>query len=287
MKKLLFILSVVFASQMFAKPAVVVSIVPQKTFVEKIAKDLVDVTLMVTPGSSPHAYEPKASQMIALSKADVYFSVGVEFEEVWLAKFKSQTPRLKFVDMSQGIQKIGIRAHHHGAHKDEHKTEALHENLDPHIWTSPKNVAVMAKIIFETLVQLDPQNKPLYKANFDLFLEEIRATDKEIRAILKETQPKAKFMVFHPSWGYFAKEYNLTQFAVEVEGKNPKPKEMIMLIKEAKEEKVKAIFTQPEFSDKSASIIAKEANVRIEKISPLSPLWSQNLINMAKAIANK
>jgi zinc transport system substrate-binding protein len=105
--------------------------------------------------------------------------------------------------------------------------------------------------------------------------------------VLKDIRAKEKFMVFHPSWGYFANEYNLTQIAVEVEGKKPKPKEMIMIINEAIKENVKVIFTQPEFSDKSAKIIAKEANVSVKKISPLNPDWSENLINMAKAIADK
>lgn len=94
-------------------------------------------------------------------------------------------------------------------------------------------------------------------------------------------------MVFHPSWGYFAKAYNLQQIAVEVEGKEPKPKELIDLLKEAKEEKVKAIFTQPEFSDTTARVIAKELQIPVVKVSPLAADWSENLIKMAKSIAGK
>ena len=94
-------------------------------------------------------------------------------------------------------------------------------------------------------------------------------------------------MVFHPSWGYFAKAYNLEQIAVEVEGKEPKPKALIRLLKEAKKEKVKAIFTQPEFSDTVARIIAKELQIPVVKVSPLSANWSENLISIAIAIAGK
>jgi len=285
-KKILFALFIVFSSQIFAKPVVVVSILPEKTFVQKIAKDLVDVTVMVEPGSSPHSYEPKSSQMISISKADVYFSIGVEFENVWLSKFKSQNPTLQFVNLSDTIAKIEMQEHHH---EDKHKNETHdeHSGHDPHTWTSPKNVAIMAHTIYKTLTEIDPKNKELYKANLDDFIKEINNTDTQIKEALKDLQPKSTFMVFHPSWGYFAHEYNLEQIAVEVDGKSPKPKEMIMIIKEAKEEKVRVIFTQPEFSDKSAKIIAKEANVRVQKISPLNAEWSQNLINMAKAIANK
>ena len=94
-------------------------------------------------------------------------------------------------------------------------------------------------------------------------------------------------MVFHPAWGYFAKEYNLEQLAIESGGKNPKPKQLAHLIDEAKEEKVQAVLTAPEFSTSSAKQIAKEVGVPVIKISPLNPKWSENLINLAEAISKK
>lgn len=275
--KLLAVLFFLFLqTSLFAKLSIVVSITPQKTFVQKIAGEMAEVTVMVPQGASPHSYEPKVSQMVALSKADIYFSIGVEFEEAWLGKFQSQNKNLNFVDMAAGIEKIEMAKHHHE-----------HDELDPHVWTSPKNVAVMAQTIYEKLTQLDPEHQQLYKQNLIDFLVEIDNTDTKIKAIFKTLKPNTSFMVFHPSWGYFAKEYHLMQIAVEVEGKKPKPKEMIEIIKEAKEENVKVIFTQPEFSDKSARTIAKETGVSVKKISPLSADWSQNLIQMAQAIANK
>lgn len=288
MRKFILLMFVLLNSLLLAKPIIVVSILPEKTFIQKIAKDMVDVTVMVEPGDSPHSYEPKSSQMVAISKADIYFSIGVEFEEAWLDRFKSQNSSLKFIDISEGIAKLQMCEHHH--HKDdkeETQDEEHHNELDPHTWTSPRNVSMMAYVIYKALTEIDPQNKEFYKSNLNSFIKEIEDTDMQIKNVLKDLKPKSKFMVFHPSWGYFANEYNLIQVAVEVEGKKPKPKEMITIIKEAKEENVKVIFTQPEFSDKSAQIIAKEANISVKKISPLNSDWSQNLINMANAIANK
>ena len=282
MKLLPMLLFLFLQTSLFAKPSIVVSITPQKTFVQKIAGDMAKVTVMVPQGASPHSYEPKVSQMVALSKADIYFSIGVEFEEAWLGKFQSQNKNLKFIDMAAGVEKFKMVAHHH-EHYNNHDKE--HDELDPHIWTSPKNVAIMSQTIYEKLAQLDPQHQQLYKQNLIDFLAEIDNTDTKIKAIFKTLKPGTSFMVFHPSWGYFAKEYHLKQIAVEVEGKNPKPKEMIEIIKEAKEENVKAIFTQPEFSDKSAKTIAKETGITVEKISPLNANWSQNLILMANTIA--
>jgi zinc transport system substrate-binding protein len=285
MKISLFLSLLLLSSFLYAKPVVVVSILPEKTFVQKIAQEKISLVVMVEPGNSPHSYEPKASQMIAISKASLYFSIGVEFEEAWLERFASQNPTLEFIDLSANIEKLEITEHHH---EDEHAEEAYHHEdaLDPHTWTSPKNVAVMAETIYTALVKLDPKNQEYYKSNLDTFIQEIKETDREIRASLKNVAPKSKFMVFHPSWGYFAHEYDLIQIAVEVEGKKPKPKEMVEIIKEAEEEQVRVIFTQPEFSDKSAQIIAQELNIAVEKISPLNPEWSANLINMARQIAN-
>ncbi|WP_428737996.1 metal ABC transporter solute-binding protein, Zn/Mn family [Sulfurimonas sp.] len=283
--KLLSVLFFLFLqTSIFAKPTIVVSILPQKTFVDKIAQGMAEVTVMVPQGASPHSYEPKVSQMVALSKADIYFSIGVEFEEAWLDKFKSQNKTLKFIDMNAGIEKIEMVEHHH-EHEHEHQHD--HDEMDPHVWTSPSNVAVMAQTIYISLTELDPKHQQFYKKNLLNFLEEINKTDLEIKEIFKDTKPDTSFMVFHPSWGYFAKEYHLKQVSVEVEGKSPKPKEMINIIEEAKEEDVKVIFTQPEFSDKSAQTIAKETGVIVKKISPLNPQWSQNLIQMARAIADK
>ena len=61
------------------KMQVFVSIVPQKYFVEKIGKGLVDVEVMVGPGANPHTYEPKPQQMAALAMAKGYFLGGDRF----------------------------------------------------------------------------------------------------------------------------------------------------------------------------------------------------------------
>lgn len=281
------------SSYLFADVNAVVSVVPEQTFLKAIGGDKVNVSLMVQPGSSPHTYEPKPSQMKDISKADVYFSIGVEFEEAWLPRFASQNKKMKIVDLGSGIKKIAMVGHNHheegakSSMKKEVKHEHKHEDeLDPHIWTSVGNIKIIAKNIYNNLVTLDKTNEKYYKANYDAFLTKLGNTDKSIKEILKNTKPKSKFMVFHPAWGYFASQYNLEQLAIEAGGKNPTPKQIAFLIAEAKEEKVKAVFTAPEFSEKVASQIAKEVGVPVIKVSPLNPKVCENLISLAKAIAN-
>jgi zinc transport system substrate-binding protein len=290
MKKitLIFLLSTTY---IFSNINAVVSILPEETFVKAIGGNKVNVSLMVQPGNSPHTYEPKPSQMIEITKADLYFSIDVEFEQVWLPKFKNLNPQMQIIDLSDNIKKMQMAKIHeedgHEEETDEHHSQHRHEGKDPHVWTDPANVKIIAQNIYHALKKEDPENRSYYKKNLDIFLAAIDETDRKIRNILSSLKDGEKFMVFHPSWGYFAKAYHLKQIAVEVEGKEPKPKELIHLLKEAKEEKVKAIFTQPEFSDTVAKIIAKELQIPVVKATPLAPNWSENLIHIAKAIAGK
>ena len=287
MKKILLIL-LFLTTFILANMNVVVSILPEQTFVKAIGGDKVNVALMVLPGNSPHTYEPKPSQMKEIAKASLYFAIGVEFEKVWLPKFRTLNSTMQVVDLSSGIEKREIVAHHHYElnehHSDVHEAD---ESKDPHIWTDPKNVRKIAQNIFEALSKSDPKSSDDYKKNLESFLSKVDATDKEIRTLLSDTSKGTKFMVFHPSWGYFAHAYGLEQLAVEISGKSPKPKEMIVLIKEARAEKVKAIFTQPEFSDAMAKVMAKELHIEVIKVSPLAADWSANLLKIAHAIAGK
>ncbi|HSR73826.1 MAG TPA: zinc ABC transporter substrate-binding protein, partial [Sulfurovum sp.] len=218
---------------------------------------------------------------------DLYFAIDVEFEKVWLPKFQNLNPTMQMIDLAQNITKMQMQEEHHeeAKEKEEHHSEHEHKGEDPHIWTDPANVKIIGQNIYDALVKKDPAHTEYYKRNLELFLASVDETDRQIKRILSSVADGEKFMVFHPSWGYFAKAYHLVQIAVEVEGKEPKPKELILLLKEAKEEKVKAIFTQPEFSDTVAVVIAKELQIPVIKAGTLAADWSENLINIANAIA--
>jgi zinc transport system substrate-binding protein len=286
MKKLLLLL-LVSNSFLMAQVNTVVSILPQKTFVEKIGGDKVNVSVMVLPGNSPHSYEPKPSQMKDIAKADLYFSIGIEFEYAWLNKFTALNSSMKIIKTEQNIKKIEMEEHSHGDDEEHAHHDHGGKTLDPHVWTTPSNVKIIAKNIYNALSSSDPSNTKYYKENYEIFLQEINKLDKEINNILLASDDMAKFVVFHPSWGYFAKDYRLTQVALEVGGKNPTIKHMQKVIKSIKENYIEVILTAPEFSDKAAKQIASETGIKVVKISPLNPKWEQNLLNLAKAIANK
>ncbi|MFW2579659.1 metal ABC transporter solute-binding protein, Zn/Mn family [Aliarcobacter butzleri] len=301
MKKFL-VLFLVFASFLYAnKPQLTVNILPQKYFVEKIVKDKFDINVMVKPGSSPHNFEPKPSQMKSLASSKVYFLVGDPSEQAWIEKFKQNAKDTLFVDTTVGIERIPMVAHKHHDEEDEdeHEGHAHHEHeheheehadhaesgLDPHTWLDPISVKVQAKNIYEAMLKIDEKNGDFYKTNYEEFLKELDSLDSEIKNILVPYKDKA-FMVFHPSWGYFAKRYDLEQISIEMEGKEPKPNELVKLIEEAKKHDIKIVFVAPQFSQKSAKTISESIGANVVSIDPLSGDWKNDLLKTAKEIAN-
>jgi zinc transport system substrate-binding protein len=242
---------------------ITVSILPQKYFVERIGGERVDVNVMVPPGASPATYEPKSEQLTALGKAAAYLSIGVPFESAWLDRIASANSEMRLVDTTRGIEKVG---------------------QDPHIWLSPTLVKTQAQTIYEALAQLDPTHEAEYEINLDSFIADIDALDADIRKTLAGVENR-KFMVFHPSWGYFARDYGLEMIPIEVGGQEPSAAELAGLITTAKEEGIRVIFAQPEFSTRDAETIAREISGEVLLISPLAPDWLDNLRQVAETFA--
>lgn len=270
------------------KPSVFVSILPQKFFVEQIAGDLVDIQVMVKPGASPATYEPKVSQMKKLAVSDIYFAIGVPFERAWLARIAGVNSQMKIVRIDRGIDKLIMEKH---LHQEEHGQEAQihkghgysHEGgLDPHIWLSPHLVSKQAAVIAASLEALIPEKAAVFASNLVLFQEKIETLDAELHRILAGKEG-LRFMVFHPSWGYFAKNYHLKQIPIESEGKGAKSSQLRELILYARSEGIKVIFAQPQFSRKSARLIAREIDGQVITVDPLAEDWLENM----KIVAEK
>jgi zinc transport system substrate-binding protein len=243
---------------------------------------------MVLPGSSPATYEPKPEQLAALSQADAYVSIGVPFEQAWLDRIASANSEMLIVDTTAGVERMPMRAHHHPGEEKEHKEEEPHEgepeNPDPHVWLSPALVKIQVQTIYEALVELDPAHQDAYKANLDSFIADVDVLDADLRETLEGVKSK-QFMVFHPAWGYFARDYGLEMIPIEVGGQEPSAAELAALITEAQEGDIQVIFAQPEFSTRDAKTIADEIGGEVLLISPLAPDWLDNLHRVADTFA--
>lgn len=295
----------------FAKPLVSVSVPPQKHFVEKIAANTLDINVIIPAGTDEHNFDFKPATMQRLEKSDIYFTIGLEFERVFADKFQSNFANLQVIDTGKDLRNLATshthskddhdEHHNHAGHddhdhdehahgKDKHHTHKhsnsheTHGASDPHIWLDPILVKIQASTIAKALIAKYPQNKALYEANLAQFQAELDALNAEISALFEKSKNK-KFIIYHPSLGYFAARYHLVQIPVEIEGKEPKTKDLQRLMSVAKKEKIKTIFVQKGFSQNAAKSLAKELKASVVELNHLSDDYSKNLLEIAKKIA--
>jgi zinc transport system substrate-binding protein len=288
---------------------VFVSIPPQAYVVERVGGAHVTVHVLVEPGQDPHTFESSPRQMMALSKARLYFTLDMPFEDRLVEKIKDRHRRLRIVDAGRGIKRrrmTGYPPHgerkavkeDHGdgetahpkyavEHDDEGPGEHGHpeheDDLDPHIWLSPPLLKVQAKNIADALQMADPMHAAEYKAHLAEFVMDLDTAHARIQKALAPYKGQS-FYVFHPAFGYFGDTYGLIQKAVEVEGKSPTPRQLANLIKRAKADGVHVVFVQPQFAGTSAQAVAEAIHGAVVPMDPLARDVLGSLEDMARKI---
>jgi zinc transport system substrate-binding protein len=245
-----------------------VSILPQAYFLERVGGPHVKVEVLVGPGQSPATYEPTPKQMALLGEAAVYFRIGTPFEKGFIDKLADTHKRLEIVDTRKGVSLRYFKRSKGGSVPD------------PHIWLDPARVKIQAATICEALTRLAPDHRTSFESNLREFQRDLDRVDKNIAETLAPLKG-SKFYVFHPAFGYFGDRYGLDQVAVEIEGKEPSPKQLSHLINKARSEGVKVIFVQPQYAKKDAETIAREIEGAVVPMNPLPRDYLGNLEQMA------
>lgn len=242
------------------KMIVAVSILPQADFVEHVGGEKVGTVVLIPPGASPATYEPTASQLRDISKADLYMALGsgIPFEKAWMEKIHAANSDMKIVNTSAGVDlKQG----------------------DPHMWLSPKQAIVQVENIYQALAQADPENKDYYYQNKEKYIDGLKKLDSDITEAVSRSDNRS-FMVFHPAWGYYARDYGLEMITVEEEGKEPSPADIDRYVKKAKDKGITVVFVQPQFSQSSAKSIADEIGGSVVAVNPLARDYQGNMRNV-------
>ena len=243
--------------------------------VRQVGGGLVDVTVVVPAGASPHTFEPKPSLVKKFSAARLYFMVGAGFE-TWSARFinASASPP-EMVVLSEGLSLIRIAdPHHPSANKSGRDApRASHdpaEAANPHIWLDPVYAMEMVAKIVAALVRLDGTHKTVYEQNGRAYVSRLEALDRLISARVARFRTKT-YVAFHPAWDYFARRYGLVSVGVieAAPGRNPTPKQIQKIITEIKAHGIRAIFAEPQLNPKAAEVIAREAGVRLLLLDPM------------------
>lgn len=259
------------------KQVITVSILPLQTFVKEISGDDFEINLLLPPGYSPADFTLIPSQMKSISRSQVWFRIGYAgFELSWREKIEQANRKMKVVDLSEGLDLIG----------DENLPSGEKGKLsgyNPHTWMSPVLVKQMAERIAEELVLLRPDKQNEYRNNLARFTEKIDELDSEIKASLKKFEG-SRFIMFHPSLSYFARDYGLAEYSLEPGGKEPTPQRMAALVDFARENDIRTIFIQSDLDTEHAKVFADEINGKVVQMWPLNPEWFENLREITRLL---
>ena len=295
-----------FSSSIQAKINVVASIKPIHSLVASVMDGVGEPSLIVDGSASPHTFQLKPSHAKLLQNADIIFWIDKDLENFLVKPLSSIAKKSKKISLMEirDIKKLKFREKNifvekhddHKGHKehDDHKghKEHAHGEFDIHIWLDPENAKTMSMEIAKELSKIDPKNKLIYESNAKKVSFKINKMMKEIK---KEINKDAAFVVFHDAYQYFEKRFNID--AVGALTVNPEvlpgAKQLTEIRKEIKHEKVKCLFSEPQFNPSIAKAIAKDTGVKIAVLDPLGAklnaskdLYFQLIKNIALSFKN-
>ena len=155
---------------------------------------------------------------------------------------------------------------------------------DPHIWLAPRLMCAMASNTVAALERVLPALRPGLAERLAATVAEIRATDAAVRERLAGLRTRT-WVVYHPSWSYFAESYGLVLLAVEEDGKTPSARHLAAVIRQAREAGVRAVFTEPQYDRRPVTTLARQVGARLEVIDPLAEAWPELMRDVAAKLA--
>ncbi len=244
------------------RPLVLVSIEPQAYFVTQLAGDSVEVHALIPKGASAETFEPTIRQLQMAEHARLYFTIGhprFPFEAVWAKRLMEFNPNLAVVPTF--VQ---------GASRDS----------DIHVWLGPRLVSGMIGELSAHLATLLPAERGSIESRRDRLQERIGVLQENLKKRFAAFHGRS-FVVFHPAWGYLARELGIEQVAIERDGKEPGPAQLAALVQEARREHISVIFVEPQIPESGAHSIAAEVGARIESLDGLAYDWFANMEHVA------
>ncbi len=252
------LLSVACATQKSGdnEKTIFVTIAPLQHLAEELTCGDFSVELLVKQGASPETFEPTSSDIARLSSAEMILSTGlISFEQSLTHNIGARV-----INLSEGITTLGgTCSHHHCNHS---------HGIDPHIWTSPRELRTMVGNMHRALVSHYPDSTK-YNDAAERIIARLDSLDSYCQAHLSDGRKRA-IMIYHPAYTYLAHNYNIEQIAIENEGKEPTAKHLIELVERGRQMGIRTIFHQPQYSASKLRSIADELNAEIVVTDPLS-----------------
>jgi zinc transport system substrate-binding protein len=259
-----FITCYVFALNTFAKDTIIVSVPPQKYFIEQIAHDNFNIQSMMDEDSILPSYLPTYQQYLSAEEAIAYFKIGMFDEKEWIHKIKVTNKNIKVFDTTLNIKK---------------------SSMSPYIWLDPCLVKIQAKNILNILTKLDNKNKSFYKKNYFKFVNKISRLDYQIKVLFKKNEQNY-FMVFDPVWDYFTKRYDIKQIEINADPFSTNKDNIISILNQLNRYKSNIVFIPKYYFPKRLyKSIVSNTKVVVVPFSHLTYDWENNILSFAKLIA--
>lgn len=235
-----------------------VSIAPLKYIVESITCGDFPVNIILPAGANPETYSPSPGQLIEADNSRLVFVTGLlEMEKELISNLS--LGQEETVDLSEGIPlKRGCadeysHTHSHGA--------------DPHIWTSPRQLQLMAYNAFKAIKKTFPDSVK-YDSAYHTLKEELEKADRYIREKTSASTTRS-FIIYHPALTYYADDYSLQQIALEKEGKEPSAIYMQDVVTIAQSHNIHVILYQRQFARSVVKAISDATGAMPVEIDPL------------------
>lgn len=265
-----------------------VSVLPLESLVQEIGGDQVEVRSLQEEGDSCSVFEPRPSAISWLSTARMFFRVGAGYESVIIGKLESQFPGMAVKDLRSAVEVLPLENHEgHHHHHHGHVCEACHEgedSTDPHIWLDPVRLAVLAEYIAVELGKVLPESKLSFQEAAKAFQKRALGVHGDLQHQLSEFEGRG-FYIYHPALGYFAQRFGLRQVTIAGSSQGPSARELHALIGQAKQDRVKTIFVQPQESTRHAEIVAQAIGAELVTIDPMGMDLLDNLSRIGEALS--
>ncbi len=253
------------------KISIVCTLFPQYDFVRRLGGDKVEATLLLTPGSDSHSYDPSPVDMVRINECDLFVYTG-ELMESWAANIIASLDESVTVLSLQNPVSLKTYGGSHSEEDHDHSP-------DPHIWTSPVNAMLIVQEICEKMCEIDPENANYYKANEESYLAELKALDTEIRQITASAANKKIVMCDRFAMLYFCEEYGLEYIAAFdscTSGTEPSPAVIVKITNEVINSSIPAVFCAELSNRKVAEAVASQTGVEILELHSCHNLSAQD-----------
>ena len=259
---------------------VLVSIKPFHSLVSAIMQDVSEPLLLINGNNSPHSYALRPSSAENLQQADLVFWGGEILEGFLTKPLQSLASRAKLVSLQEtaGLRLLPLRS---GLGWQKHETDSTNDHsaedettstsgTDPHIWLDPYNAKIISSKIVEILTEMDPQNAQSYRRNGEKYGLRLELLDRKLKAEMTKVA-ETPYMVFHDAYQYFEKRYQLNvvgSMTLHI-GFGSSVRRLTAVRKTIQKEKIRCIFSEPQFSPKLLQTVIAGTNVKQGTLDPL------------------